>query len=121
MLSFSFLLLMPSTTPGLQAAALFVPAREAPDLSCPTRLGQDPAYSPEVPSELESVMQFLVALALLCATQTVVAQDRASASYPSKPVRIVILVQPGGGADVTSRMVGQKLTESWGQQVIVDN
>ncbi|HEV7801294.1 MAG TPA: tripartite tricarboxylate transporter substrate binding protein [Burkholderiales bacterium] len=46
-----------------------------------------------------------------------IAQD----SYPSRPIRLVILVTPGGGSDVTARTIGQKLTESWGQQVIVDN
>ena len=45
----------------------------------------------------------------------------AAETYPSRPIRIVILVVPGGGADITTRAVGQKLTEAWGQQVIVDN
>src|SRR5215212_11012204 len=66
-------------------------------------------------------MRFRLALVLLCVTQIVVAQERSSPVYPTKPIRVVILVVPGGGADVTSRTVGQKLTESWGQQVIVDN
>ena len=63
-------------------------------------------------------MRLLAALVLLCAMQPLLAQVQ---PYPSKPIRVVILVVPGGGADVTSRTVGQKLTESWGQQVIVDN
>jgi tripartite-type tricarboxylate transporter receptor subunit TctC len=63
-------------------------------------------------------MRSFLALLMLCAPQTVLPQTQA---YPSKPIRVVILVVPGGGADVTSRTVGQKLTESWGQQVIVDN
>ena len=66
-------------------------------------------------------MRSSLALVLLCLTQSVLAQERSGQPYPSKPIRVVILVVPGGGADVTSRMVGQKLTESWGQQVIVDN
>src|SRR3977135_1291538 len=45
----------------------------------------------------------------------------AADSYPARPVPIIILVVPGGGADITSRAIGQKLTEAWGQQVIVDN
>jgi tripartite-type tricarboxylate transporter receptor subunit TctC len=55
---------------------------------------------------------------LLC-----VASSFASASeaYPSKPIRVIILVVPGGGSDITARTLGQKLTESWNQQVIVDN
>src|SRR5687768_9703964 len=66
-------------------------------------------------------MRLWLALVLLCAAPALFAQGRAAQSYPAKPIRIVILVVPGGGADVTSRTVGQKLTESWGQQVIVDN
>jgi tripartite-type tricarboxylate transporter receptor subunit TctC len=38
-----------------------------------------------------------------------------------RPIRIIITVVPGGGADFTTRAVAQKLTEAWGQQVIVDN
>src|SRR5678816_672217 len=41
--------------------------------------------------------------------------------YPNKPIRIIITVAPGGGADITARAVGQKLSEAWGQQVVVDN
>jgi tripartite-type tricarboxylate transporter receptor subunit TctC len=46
---------------------------------------------------------------------------QAADPYPNRPIRIIILVVPGGGADITSRAVGQKLTEAWGQQAIVDN
>ena len=45
----------------------------------------------------------------------------AADTFPTRPIRVIILVVPGGGADSTSRAIGQKLTESWGQQVIVDN
>ena len=41
--------------------------------------------------------------------------------YPVKPVRIVIPFAPGGGTDFIARIMAQKLTESWGQQVIPDN
>ncbi len=41
--------------------------------------------------------------------------------YPSKPIHIVVAYPPGGGNDILARMVGQKLTESWGQPVIIDN
>ena len=45
----------------------------------------------------------------------------AQPAYPNKPIRIIITVAPGGGSDITTRTVGQKLIEAWGQQVIVDN
>ncbi len=46
---------------------------------------------------------------------------QAADGYPARPIRIIITVVPGGGADITARAIGQKLTEAWGQQVIVDN
>jgi tripartite-type tricarboxylate transporter receptor subunit TctC len=42
-------------------------------------------------------------------------------SYPSKPVRIVVPYSAGGGTDLVARAVGQKLSENWGQSVVVDN
>ena len=40
--------------------------------------------------------------------------------YPSKPIRLVVGFAAGGPSDVAARTIGQKLTEKWGQQVIVD-
>jgi len=42
-------------------------------------------------------------------------------SYPGKPVRIIVPYSAGGGTDIVARAVGQKLSEIWGQSVIVDN
>ena len=42
-------------------------------------------------------------------------------SYPNKPIKIVIGFSPGGGPDISARAIGQKMTEKWGQSVIVEN
>ena len=44
-----------------------------------------------------------------------------SASYPTKPIRLVVPFPAGGSLDVVARAIGQKLTEAWGQPVIIDN
>jgi tripartite-type tricarboxylate transporter receptor subunit TctC len=41
--------------------------------------------------------------------------------YPAKPIRLVVAVAPGGGTDFVARLMGQKLTEALGQQIVVDN
>jgi tripartite-type tricarboxylate transporter receptor subunit TctC len=59
----------------------------------------------------------MLATALLIAPATATAQS----SYPTKPIRFITPYPPGGGTSVVARIIGQKLTESWGQQVLVDN
>ena len=58
----------------------------------------------------------LSALALVCALPVAHA-----AEYPEKPIRIIVPFTPGGSTDILARMIGQKLQEAWGQQVIADN
>src|SRR6187549_1941706 len=42
-------------------------------------------------------------------------------NYPAKPIHVLVPYAPGGIADIASRIVGAKLTEVWGQQVVVEN
>jgi tripartite-type tricarboxylate transporter receptor subunit TctC len=48
-------------------------------------------------------------------------QAHAQSDYPSKPIKIVVPFPAGGTSDVLARMVGMKLTEAWGQPVLVEN
>jgi tripartite-type tricarboxylate transporter receptor subunit TctC len=58
----------------------------------------------------------------LCGILWVVCAPLALAqSYPAKPVRIIVPYSAGGGTDIVARAVGQKLSDRWGQSVIVDN
>ncbi len=45
----------------------------------------------------------------------------AAQAYPNKPIRIVVPSSPGGGLDTVSRALGQQLTASWKQSVVIDN
>lgn len=50
------------------------------------------------------------------------AQDgRAAGRYPTKPIRLIVPFAPGGGNDTMARILGVHLTESWGQQIVIDN
>lgn len=42
-------------------------------------------------------------------------------TYPDKPIRIIVPFPAGDGLDLQARMIGQKLSERWGQQVVIDN
>ena len=59
----------------------------------------------------------LVALLALCLAGAACAQDK----FPDKPVRFIVPFPPGGGTDALARILGAKLGEQWGQQVIIDN
>ena len=61
-------------------------------------------------SSIASVLGLLLAGALAAAQE-----------YPTKTVRMVVPLAPGGGTDIAARITAQKLTERWGQQFIVEN
>lgn len=56
--------------------------------------------------------------ALACAA---LSAPLAAQSYPTKPIRIIVAYTPAGATDILARAIGQKMSETWGQPVIVDN
>jgi len=60
-------------------------------------------------------------LRILLLSLAVLGADASAQTYPSKPVRLIVTYPPGGSSDLMARVFGQKLSEVWGQQVIVES
>ena len=59
----------------------------------------------------------LIALVLAVFAANAAAQEK----YPARPIRIIVAYTPAGTTDILARLIAQKMTESWGQPVIVEN
>lgn len=69
-------------------------------------------------------MRFVIAIAQVIAIGVLTAYAgyaSAQQTYPTKAIRIIVPYPPGGSTDFLGRLIGQKLTESWGQPVLVEN
>jgi len=60
-------------------------------------------------------------LAAGAAALPVLSRNARAETYPSRPVRIIVGFAPGGGVDITARLIGQWLSERLGQQFIIEN
>lgn len=69
-----------------------------------------------IPSRTIKMFKLIAATLTLCATSLTAAQQ-----YPIKPIRCVVPYPPGGPTDIIGRAIAQKLSESLGQPVIIDN
>ena len=71
---------------------------------------------------MESLNKTLARVALACLIVIPASiAVAAAAAWPTKPVRLIVPFSPGGGTDIIARTLGQKLSEAFGQQFIVDN
>jgi tripartite-type tricarboxylate transporter receptor subunit TctC len=61
------------------------------------------------------------AFVIAAAIAALVAQTVAAQTYPMRPIRMVVPFPPGAASDFLARVLGQKMGEAWGQQVVVDN
>lgn len=82
----------------------------------PGHTGDPTLGQTEVPTHELSRRTFVAATLGLAATPSF-----AQAAWPNKPVKIVVPFAAGGSTDVIARMLGQKLSETWGQAVVVEN
>ena len=57
----------------------------------------------------------------LYAAASLFALPSVAQTYPSKPIRVIVPYPAGGTSDILARLIGARLTESWGQQIIADN
>jgi tripartite-type tricarboxylate transporter receptor subunit TctC len=65
------------------------------------------------------IRRSLSAFLLAALAAPVFPQD--AARYPLRPIRVVVPFAPGGGLDISTRLIAQKLTEKWGQNIVVDS
>lgn len=63
---------------------------------------------------------FSTSSALCIALATLAPGVTTAQNYPTKPIRMIVPWNPGGTSDTIARILGQKMTESWGQQIVID-
>ena len=68
---------------------------------------------------IRKLLKSALALTLMSATASALASP--ADNYPNRPIHWIVPFSPGGATDIVARLVGKKLTEAWGQAVIVEN
>ena len=66
-------------------------------------------------------MKFVLKLLLTGAVVATLVSNASAQSYPVRPIRLLVPFSPGGGTDLLSRIVGQKMSENMGQPIVVEN
>src|SRR5436190_5646282 len=68
------------------------------------------------------VLCFALLGCLLAVDASSIARSQAlSAGYPSRPIRLIVPFPAGGPSDIVARIIGQKMSEDWGQPVVIEN
>src|SRR3954454_14121659 len=65
------------------------------------------------------ILRYFSAIVFAALATSASSQD--AANYPNRPIRMIVPFAPGGGLDISTRLIGQKLTEKWGQNIVVDS
>lgn len=73
--------------------------------------------SPKRVASIASAFSIILFLFAAVACPTIASAQE----YPGKPIRFIVPFPPGGATDVFARIIGQKMSDTWGQQVLVDN
>ncbi len=68
-----------------------------------------------------ALLRSIVAAGFVLAAVATAAPVAAQPAYPSKPITFIVPQPPGGTSDVLARLIGQKLTEAWGQPVVIEH
>ena len=78
------------------------------------------AIEPDEGLDAFRLAPLLIAALLTLGTLSAHAQE-AAASFPSRPIRLIVPFPAGGPADIVARLIGQKMSEDWGQPVVIEN
>ena len=70
---------------------------------------------------MTSAGRFLAPLVLAMLAGDIAAAEDASATFPNRPIRMIVPFPAGGPSDIVARLIGQKMSEDWGQPVVIDN
>jgi len=66
-------------------------------------------------------VRFLLAASLAISASCAAATEDPSASFPNRPIRIIVPFPAGGPSDIVARLIGQTMSQDWGQPVVIEN
>src|SRR5512143_3643102 len=66
-------------------------------------------------------MRFLFVVALTPLAWGPAAAEDLAGNFPNRPIRMIVPFPPGGPSDIVARLIGQRMSEDWGQPVVIDN